>query len=64
MVFMWLRVGDQQRPEVLRPAVDEEDDEQRRDVGARQRQQDVAEEAHRPGAVDPRRLDQLAPGWS
>ena len=53
-------VGDQQRPEILRPAVDEEDDEQRRDVGARQRQQDILEEAPRAGAVDARGLDQFA----
>ena len=58
------RVGDEQRPEILVPAIDEQDDEQRRDVGARQRHHRVPEEAQRPGAVD------LAPprparrGWS
>jgi hypothetical protein len=51
--------GDEQRPEVLVPAVDEQDDEERRDVGARQRQQDVLEEAQRAGPVHPRRLRQF-----
>ena len=51
--------GDDQRPEILVPAVDEEDHEERRHVGPAERDQDVAEELHRPGAVDPRRLDQL-----
>jgi hypothetical protein len=51
--------GHQQRPQVLVPAVDELDHEQRRDAGARQRQQHVLEEAQGPGAVDARGLDQL-----
>ena len=57
--YMLLVGGHQQRPQVLVPAVDELDDEQRGDRGRRQRQQHVLEEAHRPGAVDARRLDQL-----
>ena len=43
--------GDQQRPQVLVPAIDEQDDEQRRDVGGRHRDQDVAQETQRAGAV-------------
>src|SRR5207253_576811 len=47
------------RPEILRPAIDEEDDEERRDIGGRERQQDVLEEAPGTGAVDARCLEQL-----
>ena len=46
--------GDQKRPEILVPAIDEEDDEERGDVRAAHRQQDIDEEAHRAGAVDMR----------
>ena len=42
----------QQRPEVLIPAVDEEDHEQCGNIGARHRQQHVPEEIHGTGAVD------------
>src|SRR2546427_5339744 len=39
-------IGDHQRPQIVVPAIDEEDDEERRHVGLRQRQQDRPEEAH------------------
>ena len=44
---------------ILVPAVDEQDDEQRGDVGGGDREQDIPQEAQRPGAVHPRRLHQL-----
>ena len=43
--------GDEQRPEILVPAVDEENDEERREIGARQRQQHVLK-AEGSGGVD------------
>ena len=51
--------GDEERPEVLVPAEDEEDHEERRHVGLGKRQHHVPEEAHRPRAVDARRLGEL-----
>ncbi len=59
MVFIDRVGGDQQRPEVLVPAVDEQDHEQRRDIRAAHRQQDVPEEPHRPCAVDARGFGQF-----
>jgi hypothetical protein len=50
---------DQQRPEVLVPAVDELDHEQRSDARLRKWQHDVPEEAHRSRAVDARGLGEL-----
>ena len=43
--------GDQQRPQVLVPAVDELDDEHRGDRRPGHRQQDAPEELHRRGPV-------------
>ncbi|KAF5295246.1 hypothetical protein FQA39_LY19327 [Lamprigera yunnana] len=51
--------GHEQRPQILVPAVDELDDEERRDRGFGQGHQDVLEKAHGPGAVDARGLYQL-----
>ncbi|MEY9730690.1 hypothetical protein ABIA07_006591 [Bradyrhizobium yuanmingense] len=51
--------GDQERPEILIPAEDEQDHEQRRHVGARQRQERIPEEAEGAGAVDARGFQKL-----
>src|SRR5690606_7263750 len=51
--------GDDERPQVLVPAIDELDDEQGGDAGARQREQHIFEEAHGTGAVDARGLHEL-----
>src|ERR1051325_3573348 len=53
------RVRDEQRPQILVPAVDEEDHEERGDVGARQGYDGVDQKPPRTGAVDLRRLDEL-----
>src|SRR5690348_3287168 len=50
---------DQERPQVLVPAVDEQDHEQRGHVRPRQRDHDVLQEAQRAGAVDARGLGEL-----
>jgi hypothetical protein len=63
-VFMVGVSGDQQWPEILVPAVDEEDDEKRSDVGARHRQQDVDEEADRTGAIERGQPPSVRPEWS
>src|SRR5580698_2400914 len=51
--------GDHQGPEELVPAVDEQDDEERGDVGGGDRDQDVAQEAQRSGSVHARGFDQF-----
>ncbi|KFE34238.1 phenol hydroxylase [Thioclava atlantica] len=51
--------GDQERPEILVPAIDEEDHEERGDIGPAHREKDVDEEAHRARAIDARGLGQL-----
>ena len=50
---------DQERPQVLVPAIEEEDDEEGGHVGPGERQQDVAKEAQGTGPIDLGRLDQL-----
>ena len=50
-------IGDQQRPEILVPAIDEQDHEQCGNVGSRQRDGHVDQETPGAGAVDPGRLD-------
>src|SRR6266850_4236351 len=54
-----LGVGDEERPQVLVPAEDEEHHEERGDVRPRQGQEELEEEADGPGAVELRGLGQL-----
>src|SRR5215471_19594259 len=51
--------SDEQRPQVLIPPVDEQNHEQSGDVGARERDDDIAQEAQWTGAVDARRFRQF-----
>jgi hypothetical protein len=51
--------GDQQRPQILIPAIDELDHEQGRDRRDRQRQQCIPEKPERSGAVDARGFQQF-----
>src|ERR1700730_8422535 len=52
-------IGDQDRPEVLVPAEDEEDHEERGDIRPRQWQQELEEEANGAGAVELGRFGKL-----
>ena len=51
--------GDQKRPEVLVPAIDEQDHKQGRDVGAAHGHNDIPEKPHRRCTVHPRGFGQL-----
>jgi hypothetical protein len=57
-------VGDQQRPQILRPAIDEEDDEQRRDIGAATSGSRISLKNRHGPAPSTRAASTSSPGWS